>query len=287
MVLPPHTLGRQILNEVREATVALAEALNVVGLMNIQYAIKDNDLYILEVNPRASRTVPFVSKAIGVPLAKYAARVMAGETLKDIGFTEEIIPEFWAVKESVFPFVRFPGAPITLSPEMRSTGEVMGIDDDLGLAFAKTHMAVGPDLPRSGNIFLSVKDSDKSLAVDIARRFAALGFTIYSTGGTRKVLEENGVVAKSVNKVNEGRPNVVDLIKNRDLQMIINTPAGMVPRQNENVIRTEAIKHGIPIMTTLSGARAAVQALQSLSKHDLQVVPLQHYRNRIHGSSTS
>lgn len=287
MVLPPHTLGRQILNEVREATVALAEALNVVGLMNIQYAIKDNDLYILEVNPRASRTVPFVSKAIGVPLAKYAARVMAGETLEDLGFTEEIIPEFWAVKESVFPFVRFPGAPITLSPEMRSTGEVMGIDDDLGLAFAKTHMAVGPDLPRSGNIFLSVKDSDKSLAVDIARRFAALGFSIYSTGGTRKVLEENGVAAKSVNKVNEGRPNVVDLIKNRDLQMIINTPAGMVPRQNENVIRTEAIKHGIPIMTTLSGARAAVQALQSLSKHDLQVVPLQNYRSRIHGSPKS
>jgi carbamoyl-phosphate synthase large subunit len=284
MVLPPHTLGRHMLHEVREATYALARELNVVGLMNIQFAIKDNDLYILEVNPRASRTVPFVSKAIGIPLAKLAALVMAGKTLVELGFTEEIIPDFWAVKESVFPFVRFPGAPITLSPEMRSTGEVMGIDDDLGMAFAKMHMAVGPALPRKGNIFLSVKDADKPLAVDIARRFAALGFDIYSTGGTKRHLEDNGVTVKQVHKINEGRPNVVDLIKNRELQIIINTPSGMVPRQNENVIRTEAIKQGIPIMTTLSGARAAVQALQSLNKHDLQVFPLQHYRARIHSS---
>ncbi|MGC9451101.1 MAG: carbamoyl-phosphate synthase large subunit [Oceanipulchritudo sp.] len=282
MVLPPHTLGRQILNQVREATHALARELRVVGLMNIQFAIKDNDLYILEVNPRASRTVPFVSKAIGVPLAKYAALAMAGKTLEELGFTEEIIPEFWAVKESVFPFVRFPGAPIALTPEMRSTGEVMGLDDDLGMAFAKTHMAVGPALPRKGNIFLSVKDVDKPLAVDIARRFVALGFQIVSTSGTRKHLEENGVPVKTVHKINEGRPNVVDMIKNRELQMIINTPSGMIPRQNENVIRTEAIKQGIPIMTTLSGARAAVQALQSLNKHDLRVWPLQHYRARIH-----
>jgi len=282
MVLPPHTLGRQMLQQVREATYSLARELNVVGLMNIQYAIKDNDLYILEVNPRASRTVPFVSKAIGVPLAKYAALVMAGKTLEELGFTEEIIPDFWAVKESVFPFVRFPGAPIALTPEMRSTGEVMGLDDDLGMAFAKTHMAVGPALPRKGNIFLSVKDADKALAVDIARRFVALGFSIVSTSGTQKMLEQNGVPVKSVHKVNEGRPNVVDMIKNRELHLIVNTPSGMIPRQNENVIRTEAIKHGIPIMTTLSGARAAVQALQSLNKHDLKVFPLQHYRARIH-----
>jgi carbamoyl-phosphate synthase large subunit len=282
MVLPPHTLGRQMLNEVREATYSLAKALNVVGLMNIQYAIKDNDLYILEVNPRASRTVPFVSKAIGVPLAKYASLVMAGKTLKELGFTEEIIPDFWAVKESVFPFARFPGAPIALTPEMRSTGEVMGLDDDLGMAFAKTHMAVGPALPREGRIFLSVKDSDKSLAVDIARRFVTLGFSIVSTSGTKKHLEANGVSVESVHKINEGRPNVVDMVKNGELQMIINTPSGMVPRQNENVIRTEAIKHGVPIMTTLSGARAAVQALHSLNRHDLKVFPLQHYRDRIH-----
>ncbi len=282
MVLPPHTLGRKILQEVREATHALARALNVVGLMNIQFAIKGEDLYILEVNPRASRTVPFVSKAIGVPLAKLAALVMAGRTLPELGFTEEIIPDFWAVKESVFPFVRFPGAPIALTPEMRSTGEVMGLDDDLGMAFAKTHMAAGPALPRKGNIFLSVKDSDKPLAVDIARRCVALGFNIVSTSGTRRHLELNGVPVRGVFKINEGRPNVVDLIKNRELHMIINTPAGMVPRRNENVIRTEAIKQGVPIMTTLSGARAAVQALQALSRRELRVRPLQHYRARIH-----
>ena len=281
MVLPPHTLGRQILHEVREATYALARELKVVGLMNIQYAIKDSDLYILEVNPRASRTIPFVSKAIGVPLAKHAALLMIGKTLQEVGFTEEIIPDFWAVKESVFPFVRFPGAPIALSPEMRSTGEVMGLDDDLGMAFAKMHMAVGPPLPQEGNIFLSVKDADKPLAVDIARRFAALGFSIVSTGGTKKHLEENGVAVKTVFKINEGRPNVVDMIKNRELHMIINTPSGMIPRQNENVIRTEAIKQRIPIMTTLSGARAAVLALQSLRKHELRVYPLQHYRSRL------
>jgi carbamoyl-phosphate synthase large subunit len=158
----------------------------------------------------------------------------------------------------------------------------MGLDDDLGMAFAKTHMAVGPALPRKGNIFLSVKDTDKPLAVDIARRFVALGFSIVSTGGTKEHLEENGVAVKMVHKINEGRPNVVDMIKNRELHMIINTPSGMVPRQNENVIRTEAIKQKIPIMTTLSGARAAVLALQSLNKHDLQVYPLQHYRARLH-----
>ena len=282
MVLPPHTLGRQILSEVREATYALARELHVVGLMNIQYAIKDNDLYILEVNPRASRTVPFVSKAIGVPLAKYAALVMAGKTLPELGFTEEITPEFWAVKESVFPFVRFPGSPIALTPEMRSTGEVMGLDDDLGMAFAKTHMAVGPPLPRKGKIFLSIKDSDKALAVDIARRFKALGFEIVSTSGTKEHLEENGLEVESVFKINEGRPHAVDMIKNRELCMIINTPSGMIPRQNENVIRSEAIKHGIPIMTTLSGARAAVQALHSLNKYEVRVVPLQRYRERIH-----
>ncbi len=282
MVLPPHTLGRKILQEVREATQALARELRVVGLMNIQFAIKDDDLYILEVNPRASRTVPFVSKAIGVPLAKYASLVMAGKSLAELGFTEEVIPEFWAVKESVFPFVRFPGSPITLSPEMRSTGEVMGIDDDLGMAFAKTHMAVGPALPQKGNIFLSIKDADKALAVDIARRFAALGFKIISTRGTKQYLEENGVAVESVHKINEGRPNVVDMIKNKELDLIINTPYGMIPRQNENVIRAEAIKHAVPIVTTLSGARAAVLALHSLRRHKLQVYPLQHYRDRLH-----
>jgi carbamoyl-phosphate synthase large subunit len=287
MVLPPHTLGRKILNDVREATYALARELKVVGLMNIQFAVKDADLYILEVNPRASRTVPFVSKAIGVPLAKLAAQIMAGKKLKDLGFTEEIIPNYWAVKESVFPFVRFPGSPIILSPEMRSTGEVMGLDDDLGMAFAKTQMAVGPALPESGNVFLSVKDADKPLAVDIARRFVALGFNVISTSGTLKMLEENGVPVRHVHKINEGRPNVVDMIKNDELQLIINTPAGMIPRQNENVIRATALKNGVPIMTTLSGARAAVQALQSLRRNPLTVTPLQEYRERLRSTSAS
>lgn len=281
MVMPPHTLGRKMLNDVREATYALARELKVVGLMNIQYAIKDNDLYILEVNPRASRTVPFVSKAIGVPLAQLAAKIMAGAKLADLGFTEEIIPPYWSVKESVFPFVRFPGSPITLSPEMRSTGEVMGIDDDLGLAFGKTQMAVGPALPESGSVFLSVKDADKALAVDIARRFVALGFDIVSTTGTLKVLQENNVPARPVHKVNEGRPNVVDLIKNGEIRMIINTPSGMIPRRNENTIRSEAMKHGMPIMTTLSGARTAVLALQSMRRRKISVNSIQSYHQRL------
>ncbi len=277
MVMPPHTLGRKMLADVREATFALARELKVVGLMNVQYAIKDNELFVLEVNPRASRTVPFVSKAIGVPLAKLAALCMAGRKLKDLGYTESITPPYWAVKESVFPFVRFPGAPVALTPEMRSTGEVMGLDDDLGMAFAKTQMAVGPALPRSGNVFLSVKDADKQIAVDLARRLVSLGFNIFSTSGTAKVLEGNGVPVTRVHKINEGRPNIVDRIKNGELCMIINTPHGSIPRQNENVIRTEAVRQGLSIFTTMAGARAGVGALYSLRKKEMQVKSLQEY----------
>ncbi len=277
MVMPPHTLGRKMLKDVQEATYALAKELNVVGLMNVQYAIKDNDLYVLEVNPRASRTVPFVSKAIGVPLAKYAALVMAGKKLSELGFTQEITPPFWAVKESVFPFVRFPGAPVALTPEMRSTGEVMGLDTDLGMAFAKTQMAVGPALPRSGNVFLSVKDSDKPTAVDLARRLVALGFNIYSTSGTARTLSAAGIPVTLVHKINEGRPNIVDRIKNGEMAMIINTPHGSIPRKNENVIRTEAVRQGVAIFTTLTGARMAVMAMNSLRKNDVHVKSLQEY----------
>jgi carbamoyl-phosphate synthase large subunit len=277
MVMPPHTLGRKMLRDVREATYALARELHVVGLMNIQYAIKGDDLYIIEVNPRASRTVPFVSKAIGVPLAKLAALCMAGKKLKDLGFEKEITPPYWAVKESVFPFVRFPGSPIMLTPEMRSTGEVMGLDTDLGIAFAKTQMAIGTPLPTSGSVFISVKDSDKPMAVDIARRLENLGFKIFSTSGTAQVLEDNGVHVTRVFKINEGRPNIVDRIKNGDLCMIINTPHGSIPRQNENVIRTEAVRQGLSIFTTMTGARTAVNALYSLRKHDISVQSLQTY----------
>ena len=204
--------------------------------MNIQFAIKGGELYVLEVNPRASRTVPFVSKAIGVPLAKLAAKVMTGIKLRDLGFTRERVPRHWCVKEAVFPFVRFPGATITLGPEMRSTGEVMGLDDDLGIAFAKTQATVNA-LPTSGNVFLSVKDADKRDAVDIGRQLETLGFTIYSTRGTARSLREGGVAVNVLAKIDEGRPTVIDLIKNGQLQMIINTPSGMIPRKDENKIR--------------------------------------------------
>jgi carbamoyl-phosphate synthase large subunit len=277
MVMPPHTLSAAMLKQVREASYALARELRVVGLMNVQYAIKDDTLYILEVNPRASRTVPFVSKAIGIPLAKYAARVMAGETLEQIGFTREIVPDYYAVKESVFPFNRFPGASIMLSPEMRSTGEVMGIDKDLGVAFAKSQMAAKPALPLSGDVFISVKDRDKDRVVEVGRGLHELGFGIFATAGTARVLAENAIPVKQVYRLSEGRPNVIDLIKNRKLALIINTPQGTVPRQNENRIRTEAVKHNICIMTTLSAALAAVQGIRSLREKGFIVRPVQEF----------
>jgi carbamoyl-phosphate synthase large subunit len=277
MVMPPHTLSETILEKVRTASYDLARELQVVGLMNIQYAIKNDELFIIEVNPRASRTIPFVSKAIGVPLAKLAARVMAGEKLSELGFTQEIIPPYWAVKESVFPFNRFPGAPIMLSPEMRSTGEVMGLDKDLGVAFAKSHMAAKPSLPDCGDAFISVKDGDKSRAVDIARRLSQLGFGIIATAGTGALLQENGITVKNVCRLSEGRPNVIDLIKNGQVSLIINTPQGTVPRQNENLIRTEAVKHNICIMTTISAASAGVDGIHSLRNKGYQVRSIQSY----------
>ncbi|WOO41081.1 carbamoyl-phosphate synthase large subunit [Rubellicoccus peritrichatus] len=282
MVLPPHTLGKEMLDKVRKATHDLARELEVVGLMNIQFAIKGDDLYILEVNPRASRTVPFVSKAIGVPLAKYAARVMAGEKLKDIGFTEEITPHFWAVKESVFPFVRFPGAAVTLSPEMRSTGEVMGIDHDLGIALAKAQMAAQPPLPEGGKVFLSVKPADKDRAVDIARQLIKLGFEIHSTEGTAQTLEENGVSVQRLFKLSEGaRPNVLDMLKNNEVSLIINTPSGQIPRQDENAIRSEAVMRRVCIMTTITGAEAALNGIKAIKEKPLEVRSLQEFANEL------
>ncbi len=277
MVMPPHTLSEKLLDAVREASYALAKELNVVGLMNIQFAIKDDELYIIEVNPRASRTIPFVSKTIGVPLAKLAARIMAGETLKELGFTKEITPPYWAVKESVFPFNRFPGAPIMLSPEMRSTGEVMGLDKDLGVAFAKSQMAAKPALPESGDVFISVKDSDKPRALEIARSLQELGFGIVATAGTCKLLEENDVKVESVCRLSEGRPNVIDLIKSNKVALIINTPQGTIPRQNENQIRTEAVKHNICIMTTIAAASAAVDGIKALREKGYEIKSIQDY----------
>jgi carbamoyl-phosphate synthase large subunit len=278
MVMPPHTLSDDMIQQVKDATYALARELEVIGLMNVQYVIKDNELFIIEVNPRASRTVPFVSKAIGVPLAKLAAKVMAGAKLVDLGFTKEVTPKHWCIKESVFPFNRFPGAKIMLTPEMRSTGEVMGMDEDYGIAFAKTQMAVQPALPTSGNVFISVKDSDKDKVVDIAIRLSKLGFTIFTTSGTARVLDANRVMVNKLFKIDEGRPNVVDMIKNGDMHLIINTPSiGMIPQRDENIIRTEAISMSVCIVTTISAGSASVEAIEALNTKSLGVKSLQEY----------
>jgi len=282
MVIPPHTLTENIIKEVREATYALAKELKVVGLMNVQYAIKKGELFLIEVNPRASRTIPFISKVIGVPLAKLAARVMAGEKLKDLGFTKQVLPDYIAVKESVFPFVRFLGSQIMLTPEMRSTGEVMGLADDLGMAFAKSQMAAQPGLPTSGNIFLSVKDHDKEAAAEIARKFINFGFKIYSTAGTAAFLREKGIPVTKTYKLSEGaRPNVVDMVKNGEIQIIINTPSGMNPRIDENKIREEALLSRVCMITTIMGAYAALRGIESLKTKQLTVKSLQEYKVEI------
>jgi carbamoyl-phosphate synthase large subunit len=277
-VIPSFSLSEKVLTELRSAAKAMARELNVRGLMNVQFAVKDETVYVLEVNPRASRTIPYVSKAIGVPLAKMAAQVMAGHSLRDLGLTGEIIPEHYAVKEAVFPFIKFPGTDISLGPEMRSTGEVMGLDADLGIAYAKAQMSAQPPLPQSGNVFISVKDADKSGVVPIAREFAEAGFAIYATKGTRAVLEAAGLPAKLVYKLNEGRPHLLDLIKNGEMQFIINTPCGKVPRQDEVAIRSASVAHRIPIMTTLRGARMSARAIRALQSEGYGVKCLQEYQ---------
>jgi carbamoyl-phosphate synthase large subunit len=243
----------------------------------VQYAVKGETVYVLEVNPRASRTVPFVSKAIGVPLAKIASRVMAGKTLKELGFTEELWPKYWAVKESVFPFSRFHGQDILLSPEMRSTGEVMGLDADLGIAYAKSQMAAGASLPLGGRVFISVSDAHKDEAAEVAREFSALGFELVATNGTATILEKAGLKVERIFKLQEGRPNAIDLMKNKELQLVINTPSGQIPRADEVKIRTTAVYTGTPIMTTLSGAKAAALGIAALKKAGYGVKTLQEY----------
>ncbi|MFN7139709.1 MAG: carbamoyl-phosphate synthase large subunit, partial [Limisphaerales bacterium] len=277
MVLPPHTLNQNVIQTIREYTHAMARELKIIGLMNVQYAVKGEKVYVLEVNPRASRTVPFVSKAIGVPLAKLASRLMAGKTLKELGFTEEIWPKYWAVKESVFPFNKFHGQDILLSPEMRSTGEVMGLDADLGIAYAKSQMAANAPLPLSGSVFISVSDMDKNEVAAVAKQFSDLGFEIISTSGTAAVLENAGLKVKKVFKLAEGRPNAVDLLKNREIQLVINTPSGQSPRADEVKIRTTAVYTGTPIMTTLSGAKAAALGIAAIKKSGYAVKTIQEY----------
>ena len=280
MVLPPHTLSQKVIGIIRDYTQGMARELKVIGLMNVQYAVKGDTVYVLEVNPRASRTVPFVSKAIGKPLAKIAAQVMAGKTLRELGFTEEIWPKYWAVKESVFPFNKFVGQDILLSPEMRSTGEVMGLDADLGVAYAKSQMAANSPLPTSGKIFISVSDLHKKHVAEVARLFSDLGFELVATSGTAAILEKAGLKVQRILKLLEGRPNVIDLLKNKEIQLVINTPAGQSPREDEVKIRTTAIYTGTPIMTTLSGAKAAALGIAALKKSGYAVKTVQEYHSR-------
>jgi carbamoyl-phosphate synthase large subunit len=276
-VIPTFSLSQKVLDEIASATKAMARELNVRGLMNVQFAVKGEDVYVLEVNPRASRTVPFVSKAIGLPLAKLAAKIMAGKTLRELGFTKEIVPKHFSVKEAVFPFLRYQGVDISLGPEMKSTGEVMGMDVDLGLAYAKSQMAAPPPLPKKGNVFVSVKDTDKESVIPVVREFVKLGFGIISTSGTAEALVKAKIKVKKVFKLHEGRPNVLDRIKNGDISFIINTPSGKIPREHEVTIRNAALAQKIPIMTTVRAAQASANGIRSLQKSKVQVRSLQEY----------
>ena len=277
-VIPTFSLSEKVLKEISTATKAMARELSVRGLMNVQFAIKDDEVYVLEVNPRASRTVPFVSKAIGVPLAKLAAKVMAGKTLKELGFTTEIIPKHFSVKEAVFPFLRYQGIDISLGPEMKSTGEVMGMDPDLGIAYAKSQMAAPPPLPKKGNVFISVKDSDKETVIPVAREFVKLGFGIIATSGTAATLSKAKIKVTKVFKIRAGRPNVLDRVKNGDINFIINTPSGKIPREDEVAIRNASLARKIPIMTTVRAAQASATGIRSLQKSKLRVRSLQEYQ---------
>ena len=274
-VMPTYLISDRHLAEIRRVTKILARALHVVGLMNIQYAIAEGKLYVLEVNPRASRTVPYVAKSTGLPIVKVATRLMLGKTLKELGLTQDLAVDRFFVKTPVFPFIKFPGVDPKLSPEMKSTGEVMGIADDFGTAFYKAQLAAGLRLPDSGSVFISVNDRDKLAITEIARRFRALGFGIVATKGTAKALQEAGLEALEILKVSEGRPNCVDAIKNGKIALIINTPLGRTSFLDGWGIRTAAIQHGVPCITTLSGAAAAAEAVRSIRNRERRVLSLQ------------
>jgi len=276
-VLPPQSIDPGVLEEIKAATYAMAAELNVIGLMNVQYAIKDNQVFVIEVNPRASRTIPFVSKTTGVPLAKLATKVMLGRTLDDLGLTEEIIPEHVSVKEAVLPFDRFPDVDTLLGPEMKSTGEVMGIDGKFGSAYAKSQLGAGQKLTVYGAVFISVKESDKPAAVALAQQFLDIGFSIIATRGTSRYLTQHGLKNTMINKVSMGRPHVVDAIKNGKIQMVINTGTGNEPRQDGYMIRRAALKFNIPYATTISGAMAMARGITALKRRKLSVNPLQEY----------
>lgn len=279
-VIPPFSLRPALVQEIMEKTKAVARELRVVGLMNMQYAIQNGQVYCLEVNPRASRTVPFVSKTIGVPLAKLAAQLMVGKTLQNLKFTEEVIPKHVAVKESVFPFVKFPGVDIILSPEMKSTGEVMGIDKDFGRAFYKSQDAAMSHIPRRGTVFISVKNTDKPRIPEIARQFHRFGFKIVSTSGTAQVLRDYRVPVQEIFKIAEGSPNIGDWIREKKIDLIINTPSGKGPMLDEGKIRSLAVSFNIPCITTLNAARAALCGLQAVKEDDLDVKSIHDYHGR-------
>jgi carbamoyl-phosphate synthase large subunit len=276
-VIPPISLSDAIVDEIRQSTRALALELGVVGLMNVQFAVRGDVVYVLEVNPRASRTVPYVAKATGVPYARIATQVMAGKTLDELGIQEIPSPHHLAVKAPAFPFAKFPGARADLGPEMRSTGEVMGIDSSFAMAFAKASEAAGRELPTSGRVFLTVKDSDKRSVVMVAQQLISLGFQLIATDGTYKVLQRHGIACERVNKVHEGRPHVVDLIKSREIHLIINTPLGKVTRHDDGMIRSESYQANIPCLTTMSAASAAVEAIRVRQLGKAEVRSLQDY----------
>jgi carbamoyl-phosphate synthase large subunit len=259
--LPPYTLSEDMLDKVREQIRAMALELGVVGLMNTQFAVQDNELYIIEVNPRASRTVPFVSKATGRPLAKIAARCMVNESLSEQGVDGEIVPKYYSVKEAVFPFIKFPGVDPILGPEMKSTGEVMGVGRSFGEAFAKATLGAGTELPTSGRAFISVREVDKHGAVEIGKELDKLGFKLIATGGTAKVLADAGLECEHVNKVTEGRPHIVDMIKNDQIDLIVNTTEGRQAIADSATIRREALQHKVAYTTTLAGGRAVCMAI--------------------------
>lgn len=279
--LPPYDLSEEIIHKIKDETVAIARELEVRGLMNVQYAIKDGEIYVLEVNPRASRTIPYVSKSIGVPLAAMAAKIMIGKTLKELGLTKEIKIPYVTVKEAIFPFDKFPEVDVILGPEMKSTGEVMGIDEDFGLAYAKAQMSAMGKIPLRGKVFISVKDKDKPHVLPIAKEFVEQGFTIIATKGTAKYLIENGLNVEVVNKLQEGRPNVLDLIKNRQISFIINTVFGKKAQKDSMYIRRGALNYKIPYTTTISGASAIVKAIKRLKESKIKVKSIQEYHECI------
>ncbi len=296
-VIPPYSLPADVIDEIKRQTKAMALELNVKGLMNVQFAVTgirvhghgpnegpvearsavSRTVYVLEVNPRASRTVPFVAKATNVPLAKIASLIMAGKTLDELGIHNEVVPKYFSVKESVFPFNKFPGVDIILGPEMRSTGEVMGIADDFPMAFAKSQIAANSALPKDGTVFISVNDRDKHDVIPVARTLAEMGYRLLSTRGTAKTLRTAGVEVEEICKLQEGRPNLIDYMKNGEVDLVINTPSGKGARTDEGKIRAAAVMNRVTCITTLAAAEAAVEACKALRKGELMVKPLQDW----------